>query len=83
MISAGDITHGDGTGGESIYGQFFDDENWIHKHDKPYLLSMANAGDENTCSSQFFITTRVAPWCDEMHVVFGHVLEGEDIVEEI
>jgi cyclophilin family peptidyl-prolyl cis-trans isomerase len=76
MFSAGDITIGDGCGGESIYGKYFDDENFIHKHDKPYVLSMANCGEVNTNNSQFFITNGPSPWCDDVHVVFGHVLEG-------
>ncbi len=60
MIQAGDITHGDGTGGESIYGQYFEDENFLHKHDKPYQLGMANCGSKDTNSSQFYITTEPA-----------------------
>ena len=61
MIQGGDITAKDGTGGESIYGKYFDDENFKHPHDKPYLLAMANLGEPNTNSSQFIITTAECP----------------------
>ncbi len=56
------------------------DENHIHKHDKPYVVGMANKGEENTNSSQFYITCMRTPWLDNMHVVFGHVVRGQEIV---
>jgi len=82
MIQGGDFQNSNGTGGSSIYGTKFEDENFEYKHTQPGLLSMANSG-VNTNGSQFFVTLKDTPWLDGKHVVFGRVIKWFEVMKEI
>merc|ERR1711974_73683 len=82
MAQGGDFTKGDGTGGKSIYGSKFEDENFLYKHERPGLLSMANAGP-GTNGSQFFLTFIPCDWLDGAHVVFGRTVDAGDVLDAL
>ena len=82
MAQGGDFTNFNGTGGISIYGERFNDENFIYKHKEKGLLSMANSGP-NTNGSQFFLTFIECPWLDGKHTVFGKTIEGIDLLNDL
>mmetsp|Transcript_47026 Transcript_47026/g.132277 ORF Transcript_47026/g.132277 Transcript_47026/m.132277 type:complete len:233 (+) Transcript_47026:67-765(+) len=83
MFQGGDFTVGDGTGGESIFGGSFEDESFQVKHNRKYMLSMANSGKKNSNRSQWYINTVKTQWLDSKDVVFGMVLSGKDVITEI